>query len=220
MTASISYENESARIDINKAPELLLEGLFVSVGVSKAQAAKLAAAVADWRDTDDETRQLGAERLAYGADRPPPRNGPFVDTAEIGRVLGVTPAVAAAVQPMITVMSGSDKIDAKIASRAVMLALPGVTPLRLTAYEEALRKGKPADEALAILGDVSAYIGPDAAPAWRVAIVIGGTAGEIAHYDATLLVSSRTDRPYDVLSFSQSMAPVATAPAARGGKTK
>lgn len=197
-SVSISYENETARIDINNASEPLLAGLFQSVGVRAGEAERLAAAVADWRDSDDETRPRGAERLAYGRDRPAPRNGPFLDPREIGRVLGVPPAVAAAVQPAITVASGTDRIDSAIASRAVMLALPGMTPLRLAAYEAALRRGTP-DQAMAILGDVGAYLGAPSARTWRVAIDVSGAGGGVTRYSAILLAPAGPDRPYDVL---------------------
>lgn len=198
-SVSVSYENETARIDINNASEPLLAGLFQSVGVRAGDAERLAAAVADWRDSDDETRPRGAERLAYGRDRPAPRNGPFLDPREIGRVLGVTPAVAAAVQPAITVASGTDRIDSAIAGRAVMLALPGVTPLRLAAYEAALRRGGSPDQAMALLGDVSAYLGAPSARTWRVAIDVSGAGGGGTRYSAILLAPVGPDRPYDVL---------------------
>ncbi len=221
--ATVSFENEMSRIDINRAPQALLEGLFGSVGVPSARAAQLAAAVIDWRDPDEEATSGGAERLDYGPAAPPPRNGPFIDPAEIGRVLGVTPAIAAAVEPLITVASGSDKVDARIASRSVMLALPGATPMNVASYVDAIRRGRPQAEALERLGSSAAYVGQGSSSVWRLSIAVSTGGGSLNHYEASLLVSSRHDMPYDVLRFSEMRAEMPQQPRAnasgKGGKS-
>lgn len=200
VVASADYENEMARIDINTAPQPLLEGLFRVGGASAAEAVRLAGAVVDWRDPDDETTPGGAERLAYSPDRTPPRNGPFTDAGEIGLVLGVTPRLAARIEPMITVASGSDKVDPNIASDDVLMALPGMSRLRLAAYRDAMQKGRAEGDAAALLGDAASYLGSNASPVWRVRVTVGSGSDSPVH-DVTLLVGSRTDRPYDVLRF-------------------
>lgn len=200
VTVSVDYENEMARIDINKADQPLLEGLFRAGGAPASEAVRLASAVIDWRDADDETTPGGAERLAYGPDRVPPGNAPFTDASEVGLVLGVSPALAARIAPLVTVTSGTDKIDPDIASDAVMLALPGMTPLRLGAYREAIRKGRPEGDARDLLGEAATYLGDGASPVWRMQMAIGSGSERVRH-DVTVLVGSATDRPYDVLRF-------------------
>ncbi len=60
--------DESAKIDLNMAPEPLLKGLLTAVGGLDADAAqKLVDAIVDWRDPDDLRRPNGAEESDYRA---------------------------------------------------------------------------------------------------------------------------------------------------------
>jgi len=55
----------------------------------------IADAILDWIDTDDEQREVGAERDYYSSQDPPylPRNGPLGSIEELLMVRGVTPAL-------------------------------------------------------------------------------------------------------------------------------
>ena len=54
--------DETAKIDLNAAGEVLLRGLFTSVGGADPDLAlRLVDAVMDWRDADDLRRPNGAE---------------------------------------------------------------------------------------------------------------------------------------------------------------
>jgi general secretion pathway protein K len=129
----MTVRGESARIDLNNAPAPLLAGLFRQFGVAPELADAYAARVLDWRDEDDRAEKGGAERAAYRAVGrvDGPRNGPFVHTAELGLVLGIPAAVAAAAAPYITVASGQGRINPMVAEPLVLLALPGAAPDRI-----------------------------------------------------------------------------------------
>ncbi|MCH9050832.1 MAG: general secretion pathway protein GspK, partial [Proteobacteria bacterium] len=58
---SIVIEDEAGKIDLNAAPDELIHGLLVAVGLADAEAQALTAAIADFRDADDETHPGGAE---------------------------------------------------------------------------------------------------------------------------------------------------------------
>jgi general secretion pathway protein K len=122
--------DESARINLNMAPEPLLKGLLTAVGGLDADAAQnLVDAIADWRDPDDLRRANGAEESDYRAAGRSyrPANAPFETVGELQRVLGMTPALFARIAEALTVYSYRPGINAATASRDVLLAHPGVT---------------------------------------------------------------------------------------------
>ncbi len=65
---NVNALDESGKIDINSAPETLLNGLLQTVGqVDAATAARLVDAIGDWKDPDDLRRPNGAEAPDYQA---------------------------------------------------------------------------------------------------------------------------------------------------------
>lgn len=128
--------DESARFDINANQEALLHSLFLSLGVSETESQALVDAILDWRDGDDFRRLHGAERedylaagLTYG-----PANANFESIEEVRQVLGITHELFAKLAPLITVDSNRPGINASLASRQALLALPGVIPEMVDAY--------------------------------------------------------------------------------------
>lgn len=125
----VRVQDEAGKIDINSAPDELLEGLFRSVGVDGGLANRLVDAIADWKDPDDLRRASGAEAADYGAAGRPyvPRNGPFLAVDELRLVLGMTPALFARIRPFITVYSQSARINPLTAPAEVIRSLPGIS---------------------------------------------------------------------------------------------
>ena len=126
---SLRLSDESAKIDINTANNELLKGLFRHAGMSEEDAARLLDAVLDWRDVDPLKRPLGAEEAEYAQAGlfGRPANYPFQSTEELQLVLGIPPGVFQRIAPMITVYSRQSGVNPQLASRGVLLAIPGVT---------------------------------------------------------------------------------------------
>jgi general secretion pathway protein K len=142
--------DESGNIDLNAASEVLLRGLFQTAGgVDADTAARLVDAIGDWKDADDLRRPNGAEAPEYQAAglSYKPANGPFETVAELQRVLGMTPALYAAVAGSLTIFSRQAGINPAFASRTVLLALPNATPEIVDAYiaqrSDALKNRQP-----------------------------------------------------------------------------
>jgi len=137
VTLTGSAVDESARIDINSAPEPLLRGLLEHVaGTDQETAQTIADAIQDWRDPDELRRPKGAEATDYQAAGLPqkPSNAPFETVSEVSRVMGVTPAIFARISDSLTVHSRQPGINPALASRDVLLALPSATPALVDAY--------------------------------------------------------------------------------------
>jgi general secretion pathway protein K len=131
--------DESARIDLNTANDLLLKGLLQSIGgVDPAASDAVLAAIQDWRDADDLKRPNGAEEADYRAAGKTykPANAPFDTVGELARVLGVTPGLVARIADSVTVYARQSGVNPATASRDVLLAIPNMTPEIVDAFLE------------------------------------------------------------------------------------
>lgn len=112
-------------IDLNGADETLLASFFQALGQSIPDADSLAAAIADWRDADNEERTKGAEERDYeNAGLPKPGNRAFVDVSEVRGVLGMNAALYKAAAPYLTAGSGIKKPDPLTAPELILDLLP------------------------------------------------------------------------------------------------
>jgi general secretion pathway protein K len=129
-TLRVTLRDESAKVDLNTAPTVLLKGLFRAVGVADPDADALADAVADWRDTDDLRSLHGAEKADYAASGRDygPSNAPFETIEELRQVMGMSDDLFRKLEPLVTVHSRQAGINSAVAPREVLLALPGATP--------------------------------------------------------------------------------------------
>lgn len=134
----VSVQDEAGKIDLNRAPDDFIRGILVVIGVEPEAAARLADAIADYRDRDGLVRLNGAEDddyaragLAHGA-----KDRPFQALEELQQVLGMTPALYRRLAPFVTVHSGRSGIEPRVAPREVLLALPGADPTQIDAEAE------------------------------------------------------------------------------------
>ena len=114
----VSVEDEDGKIDLNGAQPELLAVLLQAVmrenkGLAAEDAVTLSDRIADFRDIDNLRRLHGAEDpeylaagLAAGA-----KDAAFDTVGELGQVLGMTPALAEAVTPFVTVYNGRSQFD-------------------------------------------------------------------------------------------------------------
>ena len=143
--------DESGKIDLNTASDALLKGLFQTAGGLDPDAAQgIVDKIDDWKDADDLKRPNGAESPDYKAAglSYAPANANFENVAELQRVLGMTPALYAAVADQLTVFSKSPGVNPAFAARPVLLAIPGATVETVDTYlaqrQDALAQGLPA----------------------------------------------------------------------------
>jgi len=132
----VRLSDESGKIDINRANNELLKGLFRSAGMSEDDAASLLDAVLDWRDADSVRHPNGAEEPEYekAGLKARPSNQPFQTTEELQLVLGMRPEVFQRIAPMITVYSRLPGVNPHLASRNALLAIPNVTEEQVDAF--------------------------------------------------------------------------------------
>ena len=131
-TVQVSIQDEGGKIDLNRAGDDVLQGLFTSVGVSKEAAQHLVDAIADFRDADELKHANGAEDADYARAGLPydAKDAPFAATEELLQVYGMTPDVYARVAPYVTVYSPRRDVNVATAPAAVLGALPYLSPDR------------------------------------------------------------------------------------------
>lgn len=147
---TIALEAAGTRLDVNAATEEMLQRLFAGLG--NAGAADLAAALEDWRDSDDVPHPAGAERDWYAAARRElPRNGPLADIRELVRVRGFEN-----LPPFEAVLTAEPgRVSLATAPASVLIAVPGFTAEtadRIVAMQDA---ATPVTDVASLLGLVS-----------------------------------------------------------------
>lgn len=141
--ASVELTDLGAKLHLNRASPAELQRFFAALPMDAAEADRLAQRIADWRDADDFPRPNGAEREIYrrAGARTPPRNGDFRSVEELANVLGMTPALLARVEPMLTV-EGSGQVNFNAAPRPVLLSLSGIGDEAAELAERARRSNR------------------------------------------------------------------------------
>jgi len=124
-TVRFTVASESGKIDLNRAPEGLLEALLQSTGVEAGTRRSIVAAILDWRDADDSPRPDGAEDPHYLAagKRYGAKDGAFESVDELQLVMGMSAQLFRTLRPALTVHSRLAGVNPQAASRQVLLAL-------------------------------------------------------------------------------------------------
>jgi general secretion pathway protein K len=104
----VRLEDEDARINPNTASQVLLEALLQKTGSDPDTAQRLGGAIEDWvgnSNSDFHQRDdIDAAYKAAGLNYTPPGKA-LESLDELGRVLGMTPQVLAAIRPYLTLYS-------------------------------------------------------------------------------------------------------------------
>jgi len=101
---TVVLENEADRINPNLASPLLVAALLRVLGTDPQISANIAAAIADWvgLPLGPGAETTLANQVAAGEVSDYPPHSPFESMSELSRVRGMTPALAAAMRPHLT----------------------------------------------------------------------------------------------------------------------
>ncbi len=131
---TVKITDESGKLDINSAPELLLRNLLGALGIEGTTLDTIVDSILDWIDKDDLHRLNGAESDYY-LSLPNPykaKNGNIETLEELLLVKGVTREILygdgqkKGLIDCLTVY-GTGKININAASKEVLMAIPGMT---------------------------------------------------------------------------------------------
>ena len=163
---AVQLEDEAGRSIPSNASAALLEALLRITGSDAESAHRLAAAIGEWVGTapDAAPQSAIAAYRAAGLDYGPPGE-PLETLDELGRVLGMTPAVLAAIRPHLTLFGPAQPSPAS-ADPVVTAALATIAQTVPTPVSP----NQPPQELLTVRITATAF-GPDTAQVKRTAIV-------------------------------------------------
>jgi general secretion pathway protein K len=168
---TVRLENEAWWINPNLASPALLEALLRVTGNDAESARRLASAIGEWVGSSPAPRPQNvtlAEYQAVGLDYGPP-GGPLETLDELGRVLGMTPLILAAIRPHLTLFGPSQPSPGS--SDPIVVAALGAA----ATAEPAVSANQPPPD-LATTRITAAAAGPNNAQVTRSAIVRFGAA--------------------------------------------
>lgn len=122
---TLRLDDEAGRINPNSAAPALLQALLETTGSDPEAAQQLAAAVGDWvgnSSAENRTPEAAAaDYRAAGLNYAPPGE-PLETLGELGRVLGMTPEILAALRPHLSLYADG-AIDPAVADPVVAAAI-------------------------------------------------------------------------------------------------
>ena len=168
---SVRLEDEGSWINPSTASPLLIEALLRVTGSDPDNARSLAAAIGEWVGSGGLPQQqnaLLAEYNAAGLDYGPP-GAPLETLGELGRVIGMTPAVLTAIRPHLTLFGPAEPNPATsdpVVAAALAVALPQTAA--------ATPRPNPAASDTLTVRITAAAVGPGSARVVRAAVVRAG----------------------------------------------
>ncbi len=164
----VSLQDAGAGLNLNRASESELRRLLGALRVDFGKADRLAQAIADWRDPDDDPRARGAEKSQYLRESGPvlPRNGPFQSLEELRSVRGMDDDVYRRLVPHLRLL-GTGRINLNSAEREVLLALEGMSEEAVAVIARTRRSGN----RLASLDELNLALPPSARSIMRESLV-------------------------------------------------
>jgi type II secretory pathway component PulK len=152
MGCDLSVRPAGATLDVNTADAEQLRRLFLALSIMPVSVDSLVDAIMDWRDSDDEPRQNGAERAWYlDRQRFAPRNGPIADARELVRIRGLDQL--AGLDSVLGVDEG--RVLLGRAPRPVLAALPGFTDEMIARIADLRERGALPADLLTLAGALS-----------------------------------------------------------------
>lgn len=201
---SIKLQSSSGLIDINQAHAGLLKSLLMSVGETSISADIITDSVLDWRDSDDEVRENGAEATDYldASASVSPKNGLINSIDELAWINGVTPVVLEKLRPLITVYSNQPRVDIYTAPKPVLDAIPFLND---AITERIIEKRKQGDKRLPIediANESRQYIGSSDNQFIRISS-LASVKGTVAGIIAVIKIEATSESPVTVVSWRQ-----------------
>ncbi len=131
----VRITDESGKVDINTASDVVLKNLLFNLGVAIEDADIIVDSIMDWKDADDLYRLHGAEDDYYMSLQHPYRakNADFETLEELILVRGITPEILYGTAEkkglidFITINSKTNTININAAPKEVLVSIPGIT---------------------------------------------------------------------------------------------
>lgn len=184
---TLAIRDATGLVDLNAADPNLLGATLRACGVEESEERELVDAILDWRDKDDLAHLHGIEDEDYLAAGVPwtSRDGAFESIDELRYLPGMSQALFDQLAPLVTVHSGSGKLNLEYAPPALITALTGnivepATPDDANRNARAARNGT-----------------------YHIYSSAAGGSGTIASIEAVVNISRSSESPFIVLDWRE-----------------
>jgi len=196
-TVRLRLDDEGGRIDIGKAPAVVLAALLRSVGAKEAAANDVAQRIVERRYAGNKARPdatLGSSNGATGTDQQP-----FSDVRQLQLIPGMSPDWVAALAPLATVF-GAETANPLTAPPGVIAALPGIDKDQADAFLKTRRSfPADADRLLRMVGAAQQYLAVKPQRVASVELTAKLDDGYAVAARAVIVVLPQDSEPYRVL---------------------
>jgi len=198
-SARLRLNDEGGRIDIGKAPAIVLAALLRSVGAPEAAANDVAQRIVERRYPRNAARPDPALRSANGAPKLSGTGQPFSDLRQLQLIPGMALDWLAAIEPLTTVFGG-ETVNPLTAPRGVIAALPGVEKGQVDAFLKA-RRSSPADvdRLVRLVGAAQQYLAVKPQRVASVELMAELANGYAVAARSVIVVLPQDSQPYRVL---------------------
>jgi general secretion pathway protein K len=195
--ASVSATNEALRIDLNTAERPLIVGALRAAGATPATADDLATKIIGHRaePTPPNGQPVDSAPQQAGDD-----TKLFQTVSELAAFPGITPDMAIAIEPYVTVSSGLAGVRLEALDDGLLGDIPDMPPSVRKAIKD-FHAGRLSREQLdQSLAGVT-FNTQEQAPSWRVDLRTTLQSGYSESFEALMLVSNADEAPYRVLDW-------------------
>jgi general secretion pathway protein K len=195
--ASVSATNEALRIDLNTAERPLIVGALRAAGAAPGTADDLATKIIGRRagPPPPDGQPVGSAPQQAGND-----TKLFQAVSELAAFPGITPDIAIAIEPYVTVSSGLAGVRLEALDDGLLGDIPGLPPSVRKAIKD-FHAGHLSREQLdQSLAGVT-FNTLEQAPSWRVDLRTTLQSGYSESFEALMLVSNADEAPYRVLDW-------------------
>jgi general secretion pathway protein K len=195
----LRLNDEGGRIDIGKAPAIVLASLLRSVGASEAAANDVAQRIVEQRYPRNTARPDTTLRSGNAARRTPATGQPFADLRQLQLIPGMASDWVAAIAPLATIF-GSETINPLTAPPGVIAALPGVDKGQVDAFLKARRSfPDDVDRLVRMLGSAQQYLAVKPQRVVSVELIAELRSGYAAAARSVIVMLPQDSQPYRVL---------------------
>jgi type II secretory pathway component PulK len=199
--------DEGGRIDVGKAPAVVLAALLRSVGASEAAANDVAQRIVERRYSGNAARPNTAPRSTTGATGTPGTGQPFSDVRQLQLIPGMLPDWVAAIAPLATVFGG-ETINPLTAPPGVIAALPGVERDQVAAFLKARRSSAvDVDRLMRLVEPARPYLVVKPARVASVELMAELANGYRVAARSVIVVLPQDSQPYRVLVWTPEPSP-------------
>ncbi|MCA0014040.1 general secretion pathway protein GspK [Mesorhizobium sp. B292B1B] len=195
--ASISARNEALRIDLNTAERPLIVGALRAAGAAPGTADDLATKIIGHRA---RPTPLNGQPAGSAPQQSGNNTKLFQTVSELAGFPGITPDMAIAIEPYVTVSSGLAGVRLEALGDGLLGDIPGL-PASVRKAIKDFHAGRLSREQLdeSLAGVTFNTLKP--APSWRVDLRTTLLSGYSESFEALILVSNADEAPYRVLDW-------------------